>query len=741
MRHARLCALLLGSTALWALPQAASAQSIEEILVTAQKRTESIREVPQAVSVLTGDQLDRLNVKEIADIAAYVPGLAVRGGTVGNRTIVVRGMATAGTSGGGESRLLGIYVDDVAFGSATIFSGAANFDLDISAFDLERVEVLNGPQGTLYGASSMAGVLKYVTKAPKMNVFEAKTQVSFGAVDGGDTEKGFRAMVNVPIINDKVAARLQVYHQDFAGYVDNIAPGFAKKDVGGTEQYGGRAQLLLTPTDQLSLKFMGMTQDMRRTGGSGVNWNLAANAPLYGDLDHLTQSTPSAEPTTQRFRVYSLTGDYDLGWAKATAVVAQQQSTQQNTPNLYTTLQAIYPQYGITSAPVAYGQKIFKNSGEFRIASPGGTKLEWLAGIYYDNEKIAQTQTISAFAGGAAIPVDFGHVTLIDHYRELAAFANATYHITDAWDVMLGARGARSDQNYTQITTANASPPLVANARLDIGDRSYTSTYAASTKYKFSDLGIVYARFSTGYRPGGPNVQGFDGTTGQPVGSRTLGPDKAKNYEVGAKITPVKWLGIDLAVYHIDWTDIQLNVQYNGISVRANGSKAVSDGSELTVQLQPIAGLRILGTLSYTDAHLEAPVGVGTSTLANSGDPLPGTPKWSGAINADYEFPVWSGWNGTVGGGWNYVGQRNSNFLGFASAQTAPNFILPSYNQINLRAGLSTDRYSVQFFARNVGDERGFASAGNTATRGRITATSVTFIQPRTMGVTFEAQF
>src|SRR5262249_37316873 len=157
--------------------------------VTATKRSESIREVPQAVSVLTADQLDKLGVKELADIAAYVPGVAVRGGSVGNRTIVMRGIASNSTSGG-DSRMVGIYVDDVPFGSSTPFTGSANIDLDISMFDLDRVEVLPGPQGTLYGASSMGSVLKYITKAPKTNAWEAKAETSFGFISGGDTDRG-----------------------------------------------------------------------------------------------------------------------------------------------------------------------------------------------------------------------------------------------------------------------------------------------------------------------------------------------------------------------------------------------------------------------------------------------------------------------------------------------------------------------------------------------------------------------
>ncbi|MDB5365609.1 MAG: hypothetical protein JWM77_1536 [Rhodospirillales bacterium] len=721
--------LLAGLLASVALPGLAQAQQIEEVLVTAQKRTESIQAVPQAISVLTGDQLDRLQVKELADLAAYVPGMSVRGGSVGNRTIVLRGITTNAQSSAG-SRIVGIYVDDVAFGSGTSYAGIANIDLDLSMFDLERVEVLNGPQGTLYGASAMGGILKYVTKQASTSAFEARAETSIGFINGGDTDRGFRAVVNAPIVDDKVAVRVQAYHQHFGGFVNDVAPTRTVADVDGVDAYGGRAQLLLKPADNLSIKLTAMGQDMRREGSSTVQWNLATNAPLYGDLK---QNIASPEPLVQRFRVYSGTVDYDLGFATLTGVFAHQDSKADQILDATSTYAALFRtalKIDLARYEAQFRAKIPKNTAEVRLASPSGGRFEWLVGGYYDNEKVSQSQQIVGFtAAGAASPINFATVGLPDRYRELAAFANGTFHITDAWDLTGGVRGARADQNFTQLGTG-----LLIGSLPSRGTRSYIANYAASTKYKFDDVGMVYARFSTGYRPGGPNAVASDPATGAPLAQATYAPDKTKNYEIGTKLQPLKWLAFDLVGYHIDWQNIQLNAQRNGFGVRSNGKDAKSEGAEFSAQARPITGLTLAASASFTNATL---VDAAPDLQGKAGDPLPGVPKWAFAMTGDYEFPVWQGWNGNVGATLSHVGQRNS---GFAASTTSPNFVQPSYNQLDLRGGVSDERYQLTLFIRNLTDERGMAAAATTVAGG-VSTTNVTFIRPRTVGFTLDVQF
>ncbi|MDB5367474.1 MAG: Outer rane receptor protein mostly Fe transport [Rhodospirillales bacterium] len=707
----------------------ASEQRAEEIVVTAQKRAERVRDVPQAVSVLTGDQLDRVGAKELGDLAAYIPGLSLRGGSVGTRTIVLRGITTNATSDLG-SRIVGIYVDDVAFGTGTPGSGVANFDLDLSMFDLDRVEVLNGPQGTLYGASSLGGLLKYVTKAPDLTRYTARAETSFGFLSGGESDRGFRAVVNAPIVEDRAAVRVQAYHQHFGGFVDNISPARHEQDIDGVDAYGGRVQLLLKPSDQLSLKLVAMGQDMRRDGSSGIQWNLATNAPLYGDLN---QSIAGREPFTQRYRVYSGTADYDLGFATLTGVVAHQDSVASQEPDATDRFALLFRQaLGVDLARyvVSFHPKIAKNSAELRLASTGGERFEWLIGGYYDNEKIFQTQQISGFdAAGARSPINFITAGLRTYYRELAAFANGTFHITENWDLSGGIRGTRADSNYEQTGSGLLGLSLPAR-----GDRDYIPNYAASTKYKLGEWGMVYARFSTGYRPGGPNGVANDPATGAPLASPVFAADKTKNYEVGAKVTLIDWLALDVASYRIDWSSIQLNAARNGFGVRANGGDAKSQGVELALQARPTRGLTLAASATYTDAKLVDPA---PDLQAHAGDRLPGASKWAFALTGDYEFPLVSGWNGSVGGTLSHVGRRNS---GFDGSSVAPNFVQPAYDQLDLRASVASDRYQLQLFVHNLTDERGIAS-GTTTVNAGVPSTFVTFIRPRTVGLTLDIQF
>jgi iron complex outermembrane recepter protein len=704
-------------------------QAPQEIVVTAQKRAERVRDVPQAVAVLTGDQLDRLGAKEIGDLAAYVPGLSLRGGTVGTRTIVLRGISTNATADLG-SRIVGIYVDDVAFGTGTTTGGVANFDLDLSMFDLDRVEVLNGPQGTLYGASSLGGLLKYVTKAPDLTAASARAEASFGFIDGGEADRGFRGVVNAPIVTDRLGVRVQAYHQHFGGFVDNIAPQRREKNVDGVDSYGGRAQLLFKPTDDLSVKLVAMGQDMRRDGDSRIQWNLATNAPLYGDRNQYIAGT---EPFTQRFRLYSGTAAYDFGFATLTGIVARQDSVASQVQDATDRFQLLFQQalgLNLSRYVVDFHPKIAKTSAELRLVSNGGGRFDWLIGGYYDNERVFQEQQISGFdAGGALAPINFILVDLITRYRELAAFANGTLHITDDWDLTGGIRGTRTDSTYEQIGAG-----LLGFSLPPRGDRNYIANYAASTKYKLGELGMVYARFSTGYRPGGPNGVANDPATGKPLADPTFAPDKTKNYEIGAKISPLPWLAVDLAGYRIDWSGIQLNAARNGFSLRANGGDARSQGVEATLQARPVQGLTLAASATYTDAKLVDPA---PDLQAQAGDRLPGASKWAFALTGDYEFPVLPGWNGSVGGSWSHVGRRNS---GFDGSMVAPNFVQPSYDQLDLRASLLSERFQIQLFVHNLTDERGIA-AGVTNINAGVPGAWVTYIRPRTAGLTLDVQF
>jgi iron complex outermembrane recepter protein len=723
MRHTYSLACLLASTALW-MPAAASAQ-MEEILVTAQKRTEALINVPASVTVMSGDKLETVQARDLQDLTAYVPGLSMRdGGGVGFRSLTLRGL-TSNSSG----RIMGIYVDDVPFGSGTAYAGNANLALDLGLSDLQQIEVLRGPQGTLYGASAMGGILKYVTKKPNLTKFEAKADASFGVVNGDDVDRMFRGMVNAPVIDQKVAVRASAYHQHFGGYINDV--GRNLKNIDAADLYGGRAQVLLTPTDNLSIRLQAFSQDTRRKNLTQVQWNPATRSPLNGG--EFTTKLPADTPFTFRFREFSATADYDFGFAALTAMVSRETNKVDSLQDGTRTYSALLKAALGIDLPVyllPFHQGFGKNTAELRLTSPTGQRFEWLVGVYYSKETNFNQQLLIGYqANGQPSPINFATIALPSKYREMAGFANATFHITDKWDISGGVRGARDDQSYTQ----DASGLLIAGYPRS-SNREEITTWQASTRYSIYDKTNVYARVATGYRPGGPNSVARDPATGAPLAPPTFGADKTTNYEIGIKSEPTRWLSFDLTGYWIQWETIQLAAARNGFSVLANGGDARSRGVEFQAAARPMDGLTLAATFAYTNAELVDPA---PDLSGVPGDRLPTIPRWAASLSADYEWPVFSGWNGTAGGTLAYVGQRNS---GFPGSKTSPNYVMDSYTTLDIRAGLTSDRYQITAFVQNLTDERGLVNA-SVSVSGGVTSSNVVFVRPRTVGARFSVQF
>ncbi|GIL38936.1 TonB-dependent receptor [Rhodospirillales bacterium TMPK1] len=699
---------------------------MEEILVTAQKRTEALINVPASVTVVGGDKLESNNVRDLQDLAAYVPGLTMRdAGGVGFRSLTLRGLTT-----NASGRIMGIYVDDVPFGSGTAYTGNAGFSLDLGLSDLQQVEVLRGPQGTLYGASAMGGILKYVTKGPNLTKFEAKVDASVGVVDGDDTDRMARVMINAPLVDQKVGLRVTAYHQHFGGYVDDVSRHL--KNIDDADLYGGRAQILLAPSDNLKIKLQAFSQDTRRTNLSQVQWNVVTRAPLNPGGDFATSQTAD-QPFTFRFREYSGSLDYDFGFASLTAIVSRETNKVDSTQDGTKTYQALLKAaLGVDLAQylLPFHQGLGKNTAEVRLTSPTGDRFEWLVGVYYSKEVNFNFQQLLGYnAAGVPSPINFATIALPSKYRESAGFANATFHITDKWDISGGVRGARDDQTYTQ-----AASGLLIGAFPQSSSREELTTWQASSKYNVYDRTNVYARVATGYRPGGPNSVALDPATKQPLAPPTFGADKTTNYEIGIKSEPTKWLSFDLTGYWIEWKTIQLAAARNGFSVLANGGDAKSRGIEFQAAARPFDGLTLGATFAYTNATLTDPA---PDLSGVPGDRLPTIPRWAWSGTADYEWAAFAGWNATVGGTLQYVGERNS---GFAGSKTSPNYRMDSYTTVDLRAGLSDGRYQLNAFVQNLTDERGLANAG-VSVSGGVTNANVVFVRPRTTGLRFSVQF
>jgi outer membrane receptor protein involved in Fe transport len=694
-----------------------------DIVVTAQKRAERLIETPQSVTAMSADDLAKLGADQFVDFANTVPGLQFTTQGAGSAQISMRGV----TTGADVGPTVGIYVDEVPYGSSSSFANGVRRALDVGLFDIERVEVLRGPQGTLYGASSMGGVLKYVTRTPSLTDFGGSAQIGIADTRSGAMSYDGSAVLNAPILDDKAAVRASGFYSRDGGYVDNPTTG--ERNVDSGKVYGGRVDLLAKPTDDLSVRLTGFAQNIRRDGGSYASISLAG-VPIAGALD---QVHPLAEPFRSNFRLVSGTVAYDLGGATLTSVTSYQTArtfaVTDGSAVYAPLLQLLFsiPAEAVSVSEVARTRKFTE---EVRLASSGDTPLEWLIGGFYTHENSLLHQVGAVFGANLApLSVNIVDANIRSTYEEYAAFGDLTYHFTDKFDVTGGVRYARNNQKFEQ----DASGLLVTSGPLRTSHEDVV-TYLANARYRFSRNVIAYARFATGYRPGGPNYLVLDPATGAPAAPATFKSDSLDSYEAGIKAeTADRSFGIDLSGYFISWKDIQLLTAVAGVTTYVNAGGAHIKGVELALTARPSPKLVATGAFSYNDGFItdnNAALG------AVAGERLPNTPHVTAALNLDYRLGD-SSLQPRLGATLRYVSDRTASF---DANMALPQYRLPSYTSVDLRAGVTAGPVDVQFYVRNLFDVRGQLSA-QTVLSSFGGPAQVTILQPRTIGLKLSTAF
>lgn len=721
-------ATLMASTALCAAPALAQSAPppddvsvLGDIIVTAQKREERASEPPLSLSVLTGEALQATGATQLADFAATVPGLSFTTNGVGQGQINLRGV----TTGLNVGSTVGIYVDEVPYGSSTSFAGAAQLALDVGLFDLDRVEVLRGPQGTLYGASTMGGLLKYVTQRPDPSRFSGGLRGGVSTTAHGGIGYDLAGAVNTPFAGDTAALRLNGFYTRDGGFVDNRQTG--EEDVNQSDVYGGRADVVFNPTDALSIRLTGFAQEIRRDGSGSVDFVGATNEPVDGEYDQRR----FAEPFDQSFRLASAVVDYDFGPMQLTSVTSYQTSDADYVTDVSALYVPLLGGFGLSlgSTLLVKAVETEKFTQEARLAGSVGA-FDWIVGGFYTREDSFQLQTLPATdPTGAPFPLNLLTAELPSLYEEVAAFGTVTWHVTDRLDLSGGLRYATNDQTYEQ----NASGLLGGPAPKRSSDETVT-TYLANARYRLTDRSIAYLRYATGYRPGGPNMVLNDPVTGDPLAPPTFAADSLDSYEAGYKASTADGrFSIDAGVYYIDWQDLQIVALRNGVGVVANASSAAIKGAELTITTRPTAALSLVAAVSLLDAQLDAD----SPDLGGlKGDSLPDSPDLTLAVSADYGFTL-GGYDADLGGTVRYVDDRVSSFD--MSAGT-PQHTLPDYTTVDLRAGIDFSGFRAQLYVRNLFDTFGELSAQTSfsVAGGPI---QITPLRPRTVGLTVTKRF
>jgi len=704
----------LGSSAVMA--QTAAPAGVEEVIVTASKRAENIQTVASSVSVLGAEDLDTLHATQLSDYAGYVPGLIVNSnGTPGQSTLILRGIAPLG-----DSAAVATYIDDSPLGASDGHSKASNFALDLFPYDIQRVEVLRGPQGTLYGASSLGGVLKYVTVAPDPGKFAVRVggEVS-GTEQAASAGWNARASVNVPLVDDKLALMASYFDKTEPGYVSNGVTG--RRDENSNDVQGGRLAVLWNINADLSVKFSSLFQDIDSDDNSTLALDPVTLKPIYGDL---TSAHVLPQPYQQRLRFYSATLNWALESADFVSASSYSESRNRRDQDLSGQFGGLFTLFGQPPGLVPYEGRLSleKITQEFRLVSRAGGPFDWLVGAFFTDERSVNDQTLHALdADQVPLPAPFeplGVSSQRTKYREYALFGEVTYKFSDALSVTAGLRGAHNSQDFKFLSSGLlGGPPAGGKSDED------SLLYSFSPRLFLSDQTMLYLRVANGYRPGGPNGV-LPGLNIPP----SVDADTTDNYELGLKTQLPGNLLVNVALFRIDWNDIQL-VTNDVVSYTANGGAARSQGAELTMEYAPTAGLVLGFNGAFTDAELTEDA---AAIDGRRGDRLPGVPRWSGAVTARYSRAVLDDWTAQAGLGYRFVGSTLSGVSSSSQGVRAP-----SYQSLDLDLRLMNANWTLSLFAKNVTDERGLiAPVFNGAAQ-----VDAAFIRPRTVGLAVDWSF
>jgi outer membrane receptor protein involved in Fe transport len=707
--------------------------TIPEIIVTAQKRSEKLQDVPASVQVLSGVKLEEEGVVQLSDYAKLVPGLTLTGASApGQGKVTLRGIA----SGTGSSPLVGVYLDDVPMTPSSPNSDATGgaccrvaFDPDLA--DIERIEVLEGPQSTLYGASSMGGVLKFVTKQPDLTNFGGSIRIDGSKLDGGGAGYGVRGTVNIPVVTDTIGLRASAFYRDDPGFVDNDFNGV--KNVNHDSVKGVRLALRVKFTDDLETTLNGLVQNIDTFGPNLVYLNPQTLRPALGGLAY---SSPFNQGTSVENRTLGDTTTLNLHFATLTNIASYAETVAH--VNLDDSIYlAFVPPFSAPPGifmPALFNAQSRRFSDELRLVSSPGN-VEWLLGGFYTHENDPDSAVMRGTdSAGVTLPSSSPYYNFFNYnntsiFNEKAVFGDLTYHLTDRLEGTVGMRYSVNDQSFNAVDSGLLVGGVTAG--LAGASRDSAETYLGTVTYKPTSNTSLYLRAASAYRPGGPNVVSAQlvAAAGAPP---TFGPDRLWNYEAG--INGSLWnqrITYSVRVYHMDWTDIQLNVLIHGVSVVANASSAKSDGMEASLQLAPIDGLTVSLNGAYSNAKLTSDISAPVNAV--KGDPLPFAPKTAAAAVLDYRLADFNGVVPRAGFTAAYHGSERTAFT------TSAGYTLPSYATLDLRGGIDWSRYSLIARIDNVANRYALTDVEPNNATG--TPLGGIVIKPRTFGISLMALF
>ncbi|WP_412973714.1 TonB-dependent receptor [Paremcibacter congregatus] len=767
----------------------------EEILVTATKRSSTIQDVPFSINALSGADIQKTGSTNLEDVARNVAGLMIQNLGPGQSQVAIRGVSAGQIvrDQPGVKEQVGVYLDESVI-SLSLFTP----DLDL--YDLNRVEVLRGPQGTLFGSGSVGGTIRYITNQPSLDGAEGSLEGNVNSISGGSMGGHFKAMVNIPVSEDKAALRIVGYHTEYGGYIDALTEGGGIwENVNNGHRSGGRATLLIQPTDNVTITPRVIYQKIKSNGNNRQEvFNLYANP-------YTTTRPPVTFKERQQFLLLR-EGFNDETFIADTTIAVEMEGIDVTSVTSYTDRDILVSRdasaltgsvsvdLGFPDAAVLLPSnlrdttKVQQFTQELRVSSNNDSPLQWVGGVFYSNTDRFYKQFLptpgydavtdavlgagtSAAVGMGVAPADSPFYSELPYTLEqIAVFGEASYDISDRLQVTAGGRyyDYKEERSVTQVG-------LFGNGVVDQVDKTasngFTPRFLAS--YDVSDEVTLNAQISKGFRLGGVNdplntalcnaqdLAIFGGF--QDYDDETLW-----NYEAGVKIKTDN-VTLNAAAFYTKMSNLQVTLDAGSCSSRIsfNVPEAHSQGVEVEMKAHPFEGLDLSLASSLIQSEFDSTIVDSNGDVlggVRDGNRLPSTPKFNIAMTATYNFALDSVSSGAegyvsatfqhrssvftqpsdqeVGGPDNPVLTQASG-LPFGGASGADNTVLDleldGYQTMNLSAGIVLEDWEVVAYVNNVTDEN--ANLSFDKERGGRARLGFRTNQPRTYGLTFRANF
>jgi len=733
---------------------------LEEIMVTASKRSVSLQDVPMSITALDSDALERIGATTLLDFAVKVPNLGMAyeaDGRFDSSSPSIRGVFGQGTTG--------FYLDDTP----------VNASILPRIMDLERIEVLRGPQGSLYGARSMGGTIRMITKQPNLQESTGTIHVTGSTVTDGDENYGIDGSLNIPIVEDVFALRVSGYYGENSGIYDRVykeswieggsgairpttSPKFSKNENTDDEKYwGGQVAALWQITDSLSFTPKLIAQ------------KVDADGMPFADIDADETTTlrffDTDESGTDEWYIASGTFNWEIEAGTFVSTTSWFDRETDESEEITDFLHGLFNNViGIPIDPlesrITTVEQYESLTHETRFTSLFEGDWQFTAGIFYadaewdhDYPRTVQTglgDAIDEFTGAPGLGQDCVNgfcltdddlifiTNTLTTVEEIAIFGEVTYNVNERWSVTAGGRWYDTKVEATNTSDGFANSGFSSYSAKQ--DESGFNPKIMAEAIVNDDMN-VYASASKGFRIGGINGNLADGLCGEELAEKNIDPLKARtydsdelwSYELGFKSTLAdSRITLNAAVYYIDWTDMQQqNRLACGFQFVANAGEAESKGFEFELTGVVIDGL--IGTLGvgYTDAEI---TDAGDVPGLEKGDTILGVPDWTANGSLEYIFPVTGQWEGLLRADANYYGESTS-------AASGEPVVRDDWSTLNLRAGMLNDSWELVLFADNITDERANLSdsrsiAANTPDRPRIVTN-----RPRTIGLEARLRF